>query len=55
MFKAITRIAMADLVMSLDNVVAIAGASQSDPVRMTLGLVLSITMMLPFTRRSWRS
>src|SRR5208283_1126834 len=46
LFKAITRIAMADLIMSLDNVVAIAGASQSDPVRIILGLFLSISMLL---------
>jgi YjbE family integral membrane protein len=44
--KAITRIAMADFIMSLDNVVAIAGASQSDPVRICLGLFLSISMLL---------
>src|SRR6516165_8755036 len=44
--KAITRIAMADFIMSLDNVVAIAGVSQSDPVRVVLGLVLSISMIL---------
>ena len=46
LLKAITRIAMADLIMSLDNVVAIAGASQSDPVRIILGLFLSISMLL---------
>jgi YjbE family integral membrane protein len=46
LFKAVTRIAMADFIMSLDNVVAVAGASQSDPVRIILGLVLSISMLL---------
>jgi YjbE family integral membrane protein len=46
LFRAVTRIAMADLIMSLDNVVAIAGASQSDPVRIIVGLVLSISMLL---------
>jgi YjbE family integral membrane protein len=46
LWKAITRIAMADLIMSLDNVIAIAGASQSDPVRIILGLLLSISMLL---------
>ena len=46
MRTAIVRIALADLVMSLDNVIAIAGVSQSDPVRLTVGLVLSITMIL---------
>ena len=44
--KAIMRIAMADFIMSLDNVVAIAGASQADPVRIILGLILSISMLL---------
>jgi YjbE family integral membrane protein len=46
LLTAVTRIAMADLIMSLDNVVAIAGASQSDPVRIVIGLVLSISMLL---------
>ena len=46
LFKAITRIAMADFIMSLDNVVAIAGVSESDPVRIILGLFLSISMLL---------
>jgi YjbE family integral membrane protein len=46
LLKAITRIAMADFIMSLDNVVAIAGVSQSDPVRIILGLFLSISMLL---------
>jgi YjbE family integral membrane protein len=44
--KAIFRIAMADFIMSLDNVVAIAGASNSDPVRIILGLLLSISILL---------
>ena len=46
LFKAITRIAMADFIMSLDNIVAIAGVSESDPVRIIVGLFLSITMLL---------
>jgi len=46
LWKAITRIAMADFIMSLDNVVAIAGVSDSDPVRIILGLLLSISMIL---------
>ena len=46
LFKAVTRIAMADFIMSLDNIVAIAGASDSDPVRVIVGLALSITMLL---------
>jgi predicted tellurium resistance membrane protein TerC len=44
--KAIIRIAMADFIMSLDNIVAIAGASNSDPVRIVLGLLLSISILL---------
>jgi len=43
---AIARIALADLVMSLDNVIAVAGVAQSDPLRLVVGLVLSITMIL---------
>ncbi|WP_165226930.1 TerC family protein [Aquisphaera insulae] len=46
LFKAIGRIAMADFIMSLDNVLAIAGASDSDPPRVMIGLVLSISMLL---------
>lgn len=37
----ILRIALANLAMSFDNVVAVAGISRSDPVRMALGLVVS--------------
>ena len=43
---AITRIAVADLVMSLDNVIAIAAIAQADPLRLFLGLALSIAMIL---------
>ncbi|MBV8556249.1 MAG: TerC family protein [Planctomycetaceae bacterium] len=43
---AVLRIALADLIMSLDNVVAIAGVGQADPVALTIGLVLSIAMIL---------
>ncbi len=46
LLKAVTRIAMADFIMSLDNIVAIAGASDSDPVRVIVGLALSISMLL---------
>lgn len=46
LLKAITRIAMADFIMSLDNIVAIAGASDSDPARVIVGLALSISMLL---------
>jgi YjbE family integral membrane protein len=47
---AVVRIALADLVMSLDNVVAIAGVSGSDPVLLAVGLVLSIAMILAFSQ-----
>jgi YjbE family integral membrane protein len=47
---AILRIAVADLVMSLDNVVAIAGVSGSDPLLLTVGLVLSIAAILAFSQ-----
>ena len=43
---AVARIALADLVMSLDNVIAIAGVAQADPLRLFLGLALSIAMIL---------
>ena len=43
---AIARIVVADLVMSLDNVIAIAGVAQADPVRLFIGLALSIAMIL---------
>ncbi|APW62505.1 TerC family protein [Paludisphaera borealis] len=46
MLKAIQRIAMADLIMSLDNVLAIASASDSNPWLIFLGLILSISMLL---------
>ena len=37
---------MADFIMSLDNVLAIAAASESDPFRIIIGLVLSISMLV---------
>jgi len=43
---AVFRIAVADAVMSLDNVVAIAGVSGSDRLLLTVGLVLSIATVL---------
>jgi YjbE family integral membrane protein len=46
LFKAIQRIAMADFIMSLDNVLAIASASDSDWKRILFGLVVSISMLL---------
>src|SRR5208282_875874 len=47
---AVVRIAVADLIMSLDNVVAIAGVSGSDPVLLVVGLVLSTGMILAFSQ-----
>jgi YjbE family integral membrane protein len=46
---AIARIALADLVMSLDNVLAIAGISRSNPAQMLLGLGLSSIVLLAFS------
>ncbi|MDG3005318.1 TerC family protein [Paludisphaera mucosa] len=45
LLKAVQRIAMADFIMSLDNVLAIASAAQSWS-QIVLGLVLSIMMLL---------
>jgi len=47
---AIFRIAVADLVMSLDNVIAIAGVSGSDSVLLIVGLVLSIATIVAFSQ-----
>ena len=47
---AVVRIAVADLVMSLDNVIAIAGVSGSDPLLLVIGLILSIGMILAFSQ-----
>jgi YjbE family integral membrane protein len=46
LFKAVQRIAMADFIMSLDTVLAIASASGDDWSRIIFGLVLSISMLL---------
>jgi YjbE family integral membrane protein len=43
---ALVRIAVADLVMSLDHVMAIAALSRSDPVVLAVGLILSIALIL---------
>ena len=45
LFKAVQRIAMADFIMSLDNVLAIASAAQTWS-QIVIGLVLSIVMLL---------
>ena len=50
LLTAIFRIAVADLVMSLDNVVAVAGVSGSDPLLLTVGLILSIAAIVAFSQ-----
>ncbi len=42
---AIVQIAIADVSMSLDNVLAVAGAARDHPVLLGIGLVLSIALM----------
>ena len=43
--RAIVNIAMADLSMSLDNVLAVAGAANGHMVILALGLICSVAMM----------
>ena len=43
--QATLRIVVADISMSLDNVLAIAGAAREHPVVLAFGLLLSITLM----------
>ncbi len=43
--SAIWRIIVADISMSLDNVLAVAGAARAHPAVLALGLVLSIALM----------
>ena len=45
MTRAIIQIVIADLSMSLDNVLAIAGVARHHPVILMIGLALSITLM----------
>jgi len=42
---AVTQIALADLAMSLDNVLAVAGAAHEHPWVMAAGLLLSVALM----------
>jgi predicted tellurium resistance membrane protein TerC len=42
---AMTQIVVADLSMSLDNVLAVAGVARDQPVVLIVGLVLSIALM----------
>jgi len=43
--QAIVQIAIADISMSLDNVLAVAGAAHDHPVILVAGLVLSVLLM----------
>ena len=45
MFGAVARIALADLSMSLDNVLAVAGAARDHPTVLFIGLALSVTLV----------
>jgi YjbE family integral membrane protein len=43
--QAATQIVIADISMSLDNVLAVAGAAREHPTVLVIGLILSIAMM----------
>ena len=43
--RAIVQVALADLSMSLDNVLAVAGAAREHPTVLFFGLALSVTLM----------
>jgi predicted tellurium resistance membrane protein TerC len=43
--KAAVQVALADLSMSLDNVLAVAGAARNHPTVLFFGLALSVTLM----------
>jgi YjbE family integral membrane protein len=43
--KAIIQVALADLSMSIDNVLAVAGAARDHPAVLFFGLALSVTLM----------
>jgi YjbE family integral membrane protein len=43
--SAVTQVALADISMSLDNVLAVAGAARDHPYIMIFGLLLSIALM----------
>ncbi|MGY3614591.1 TerC family protein [Bradyrhizobium sp. USDA 10063] len=45
LFQATTQIIVADVSMSLDNVLAVAGAAREHPVVLIFGLILSIALM----------
>ena len=44
-FKAITTVTIADITMSLDNVLGVAGAAKQHYILLVFGLILSILMM----------
>lgn len=44
-FQAVTQIVIADVSMSLDNVLAVAGAAREHPAVLVIGLALSIGLM----------
>ena len=46
LFAAVKMIFLADFVMSLDNMLAVAGASHGDPMRLLLGLLVSIVIIM---------
>ena len=48
---AVMQVAVADISMSLDNVLAVAGAARDHPWIMIFGLVLSIALMARGGRR----
>jgi YjbE family integral membrane protein len=43
--QAVTQIVIADVSMSLDNVLAVAGAAREHPIVLVFGLALSVTLM----------
>jgi YjbE family integral membrane protein len=45
MMQALTQFLLGDLTMSLDNVLAVAGAAREHPTVLVVGLLLSITLM----------
>nr|WP_249792832.1 TerC family protein [Bradyrhizobium sp. BRP22] len=45
LFEATTQIIVADVSMSLDNVLAVAGAAREHPIVLVFGLILSIALM----------
>jgi YjbE family integral membrane protein len=45
LLQATSQIIVADISMSLDNVLAVAGAAREQPVALIFGLILSIAMM----------